>query len=119
MHELVLLVPGHPYGPRGMPWITPHTLFSLTWAEWGSIITILIAVIAAGRWLIKKAKDDLIGELVEELKGIRSDFKDFQKWQDNASNRLKNGDEKFIHHDEQLQDHERRISYLEEYNHEH
>ena len=42
-----------------MNWITPHSLFSLDWDEWASIIAILTAIVFILRWLITRADKEL------------------------------------------------------------
>lgn len=97
----------------------PHYIFSLSWDEWGSIIAILGAVVVILRWLLNKADNQLFEPIRQQLREVNTSFKEFNRRQSRAESRLENGDKKFIHHDEQLQDHERRISNLEEYEHEH
>ncbi len=97
-----------------MNWITPHSLFSLNWDEWASIIAILTAIVIILRWLLNRADKELFGPIRNQLQGVNTSLKEFNSRQSKAELRLEEGDKKFIHHDEQLQDHERRITYLEE-----
>lgn len=97
-----------------MYWITPHSLFSLTWDEWGSIIAILTAIVIIIRWVIRKLDVELFGPIRKKLGDVNDNLTKFNQRQARAEERLENGDKKFIHHDEQLQDHERRITRLEE-----
>lgn len=99
-----------------MHWITPHSLFSLNWDEWASIIAILTAVVMILRWVISKADVELFGPIRNQLKEFTTSMKEYNKWQAKANARFEDGEKKFIHHDEQLQDHERRITNLEEVN---
>ena len=46
-------------GEHEMGWITPHSLFSLSWDEWGSIAAILIVTVGIIRWVIKKLDIEL------------------------------------------------------------
>ena len=101
-----------------MNWITPHSLFSLEWDEWASIIAILTAIVFILRWLLNRADAELFDPIRHQLQGVNDSLKEFNNRQLRAESRLEEDDRKFIHHDEQLQDHERRISNLEEYNHE-
>lgn len=115
---MLFLWAGDENGEMKMNWITPHSLFSLSWDEWASIIAILTAIVLILRWLIGKADVQLFGPIRDQLNNVNRGLKEFNQRQSKAELRLENGDKKFIHHDEQLQDHERRISNLEEYNHE-
>lgn len=96
-----------------MNWITPHSLFSLNWDEWASIIAILTAVVLILRWLIGKADVQLFGPIRDQLNDVNRGLKEFNQRQSKAELRLENGDKKFIRHDEELKDHERRITNLE------
>ena len=97
-----------------MNWITPHSFLSLEWDEWASIIAILTAIIFILRWLLNRADAELFGPIRHQLQGVNDSLKEFNNRQLRAESRLEEGDRKFIHHDEQLQDHERRITCLEE-----
>lgn len=94
--------------------ITPHSLFSLTWDEWGSIVAISTAIVIIIRWVIRKLDIELFEPIREKLGEINDNLTRFNRRQARAEKRLENGDKKFIRHDEQLQDHERRITRLEE-----
>lgn len=97
-----------------MSWITPHSLFSLTWDEWASIVASLTAIVLILRWLINRADNQIFGPIRMQLKQVNDNLKEYNRWQLQAENRLKRGDEKFIRHEEELKDHERRITHLEE-----
>lgn len=101
-----------------MNWITPHSMFSLSWDEWASIIAILGAIVVIIRWTLGKANAELFGPIRQQLSNVNQSLKDYNKRQIQAEARLEAGDKKFIHHDEQLKDHERRITHLEEIDHE-
>lgn len=101
-----------------MNWITPHSFLSLDWDEWASIITILTVIVMILRWLLDRADEELFGPIRHQLQDVNCGLNEFNQRQSQAELRLEEGDKKFIRHDEQLQDHERRISNLEEYNHE-
>ena len=97
-----------------MGWITPHSLFSLSWDEWGSIAAILIVIVGIIRWVIKKLDIELFGPIGRKLSDVNDNLTEFNRRQAKAEARLENGDKKFIRHDEELKDHERRITSLEE-----
>lgn len=99
--------------------ITPHSFLSLNWDEWGSIILILTAVGGMIRYLMKQAKSQLFDEIYAELKKLNINMEKTNQWQRESNARFDRGTQKFIHHDEQLKDHERRITSLEEYRNEH
>lgn len=101
-----------------MNWITPHSLFSLEWDEWASIIAILTAIVFILRWLITRADKELFDPIRHQLQHVNDSLKEFYNRQSAAELRLEEDDKKFIHHDEQLEDHERRITNLEGHNHE-
>ena len=101
--------------PRPQPWITPHTLFSLSWGEWASIITILTALVIIARWLIGRIDKELFAPIREQLHEANINLSEFNRRQSRTETRLQRGDEKFIHYDDTLKDHERRIGRLEEH----
>lgn len=97
-----------------MNWITPHSFLSLDWDEWASIITILTVIIMILRWLLNRADEELFGPIRHQLQDVNCGLNEFNQRQSQAELRLEEGDKKFIRHDEQLKDHERRITSLEE-----
>ncbi|WP_242362348.1 hypothetical protein [Limosilactobacillus antri] len=97
-----------------MNWITPHSFLSLNWDEWASIIAILTAIVIILRWLLTRADEELFDPIRHQLQDVNDSLKEFNHRQSRAELRLEEGDKKFIHHDEQLKDHERRITSLEE-----
>lgn len=101
-----------------MNWITLHSLFSLNWDEWASITAILTAIVFILRWLLNRADTELFDPIRHQLQDVNDSLKKFNNRQLRAESRLEEGDRKFIHHDEQLKDHERRITNLEGHNHE-
>lgn len=101
-----------------MNWITPHSLFSLDWDEWASIIAILTAIVFILRWLLTRADKELFDPIRHQLQDVNESLKEFYNRQSAAELRLEKGDKKFIRHDEQLKDHERSITNLEGHNHE-
>lgn len=97
-----------------MNWITPHSFLSLDWDEWASIITILTVIVMILRWLLDRADEELFGPIRHQLQDVNCGLNEFNQRQSQAELRLEEGDKKFIRHDEQLKDHERRITSLEE-----
>ena len=97
-----------------MNWITPHSFLSLDWDEWASIITILTVIVIILRWLLNRADEELFGPIRHQLQDVNCGLNEFNQRQSQAELRLEEGDKKFIRHDEQLKDHERRITNLEE-----
>lgn len=97
-----------------MNWITPHSFLSLDWDEWASIIAILTAIVFILRWLLDRADEELFGPIRHQLQDVNRGLNEFNQRQSQAELRLEEGDKKFIRHDEQLKDHERRITSLEE-----
>lgn len=97
-----------------MNWITPHSFLSLNWDEWASIVAILTAIVFILRWLLTRADEELFGPIRHQLQDVNGGLKEFNKRQQQTELRLEEADKKFIHHDEQLKDHERRIVTLEE-----
>lgn len=96
-----------------MNWITPHSFLSLDWDEWASIIAILTAIVIILRWLLNRADEELFGPIRHQLQDVNRGLNKFNQRQSQAELRLEEGDKKFIRHDEQLKDHERRITSLE------
>ena len=101
-----------------MNWITPHSLFSLNWDEWASIVAILTAIVFILRWLLTRADKELFDPIRHQLQYVNNSLNEFNNRQSVTELRLEEDDKKFIHHDEQLEDHERRITNLEGHNHE-
>lgn len=96
-----------------MNWITPHSLFSLEWDEWASIIAILTAIVLILRWLLTRADKELFDPIRHQLQYVNDSLKEFYNRQSVTELRLEEDDKKFIHYNEQLGDHERRITNLE------
>lgn len=95
-------------------WITAHSFLSLSWDEWGSIVAILTAVVLILRWITKRFNVELFQPIYRQLKDVNKNLKEFNQRQSAAEERLERGDKKFIRHEDELQDHERRITHLEE-----
>lgn len=97
-----------------MNWITPHSFLSLNWDEWASILAILTAIVFILRWLLTRADTELFGPIRHQLQDVNDSLKEFNNRQLRAELRLGEDDKKLIRHEERLEDHERRITYLEE-----
>lgn len=95
-------------------WITPHSFLSLSWDEWCSIVAILTAVILIIRWAINRAYNQLFNPILEAINKLKDATSYTTSRLEKAEARLEKGDKMFIRHDDELQDHERRISHLEE-----
>ena len=96
--------------------LTIHSFLSLTWAEWGSILVIGGAVFGGAHRLIKNLIDKVLGPINDNLNKLNRNFESWNDWHKRANQRFENGDKHFIRHDEQLKDHERRITNLEREN---
>lgn len=88
--------------------------------DWVAILTIIGIVIASVRWLnakvktsVKSIEDNLLGPIRDELNKLNRNMQISNRQYEKATQRLEDGDKKFIRHDEQLADHERRITNLE------
>ncbi len=97
-----------------MNWITPHSLFSLNWDEWASIVALLTAIVFILRWLVDRTDNQIFGPIRMQLKQVNDNLEEYNQRQQKTEERLERGDKKFIRHEVELQDHERRITYLEE-----
>lgn len=97
-----------------MAWlITRHTFLSLGWDEWGSIATFATAMIIVIRWLAKKVQHDFLGETIQQLRILNRNMEIKNQHDEKVDERLEKGHDKFIRHESQLNDHERRITRLE------
>lgn len=96
-----------------MNWITPHSLFSLEWDEWASIVAILTAIVFIIRWTLDRAHKQLFRPINKTLHEVKMSIDKQGARMDRSENRLEKGDKIFIRHDEELKDHERRITNLE------
>lgn len=97
-----------------MNWITPHSFLSLQWDEWASIIAILTAIMFIFRWLLNRADAELFDPIRHQLQSVNDSLKEYNGRQLKAELRLEEDDKELIRHEERLEDHERRITYLEE-----
>ena len=95
-------------------WITMHSLFSLNWDEWASIVAVLTAIILIIRWALNKAHEQLFDPIYQAINQFKASVDKLNNRLGNSENRLEKGDKLFIRHDEELKDHERRITNLEE-----
>lgn len=95
-------------------WITTHSLFSLSWDEWASIVAILTAVTLIIRWALNKAHRQLFDPVYQAINNFKTSVDKLNTRLGNSESRLEKGDKLFIRHDEELKDHERRITHLEE-----
>lgn len=94
-------------------WITVHSLFSLNWDEWASIIAILTAVVAIIHWALSRAQKQLFAPVNQAILSLKQTLDDSNARLDLSETRLDKGDKLFIRHDEELKDHERRLTDLE------
>lgn len=93
---------------------TIHSFLSLTWAEWGSLLVIGGVVFGGLNKIIKNLIDKVLTPINQNLRKLNKNFEDWNDWHKRANQRFESGDKHFIRHDEQLKDHERRITHLEE-----
>ena len=105
-----------------MHFVVHHYFFGYSLTEWVALLTILTILIGSVKWLSEKVKkllksfeDNIFGPFREQLSELNSNIESLNKQYKAASERLENVDKKFIVHDEQLKDHERRITHLEEH----
>lgn len=95
-------------------WITMHSLFSLNWDEWASIVAVLTAIILIIRWALNKAHEQLFDPIYHAINQFKTSIDKLNNRLGNLEDRLEKDDKLFIRHDEELKDHERRITNLEE-----
>lgn len=100
-----------------MNWITPHSLFSLRWDEWASIVAILTAVILIIRWALNKAHKQLFAPIYQVINQFKVSVDELNSRLGNTEGQLAEDEKLFIRHGEELKDHERRITTLERGNH--
>ena len=94
-------------------WITMHSLFSLNWDEWASIVAILTAIILIIRWALNKAHEQSFDPIYHAINQFKTSVDKLNDRLGNSEDRLEKDDKLFIRHDEELKDHERRITNLE------
>lgn len=95
-------------------WITMHSFLSLNWDEWGSIVAIMTAVVLIIRWALNKAHKQLFDPVNRAIHELKQSVDKSSDRLARSEDRLEKGDKLFIRHDEELKDHERRITNLEE-----
>lgn len=91
-----------------------HSFLSLNWDEWGSIVAVLTAIVLIIRWVLNKAHRQLFDPVNRAINELRKSVDKSSDRLARSENRLEKGDKLFVRHDEELKDHERRISHLEE-----
>lgn len=101
-----------------MHWV--HYIASYSPEDWVAILTIISMIIAALSWLSKRSKKaidnlkkDVLDPIYKEMSRLNHNMEISNRQHEEDHARLERGDKKFIRHDEQLKDHERRISNLE------
>lgn len=95
-------------------WITAHSFLSLNWDEWASIAAILTAIVLILRWALNRAHRQLFEPVNRAIHELKVSVDKSSSRLARSENRLEKGDKIFVRHDEELKDHERRISNLEE-----
>lgn len=98
-------------------WITVHSLFSLSWDEWLSIAMIIGSAATALHWIITRMGKTIFDPIRRQLSQINKHMDEYSDRQLRSEARLERGDKKFIIHDEELKDHERRLGRLEGFEH--
>lgn len=98
--------------------ITPHSFLSLNWDEWGSIFAVMMIIVGIIRWTLKRLHQQLFGPVIEAINDLHKSVDKFSTRLVRSEDRLEKGDKLFIRHDEELKDHERRITHLEEHTNE-
>lgn len=107
-----------------MHWVAVHYIESYSLEDWVAILTIISMIIAGFGWIgkcSKKALNNLehnvLNPIYDELSKLNKNMEASNLRYAQTDKRLDQGDKKFIRHDEQLKDHERRIGILEERDH--
>ncbi len=96
-------------------WITIHSLFSLKWDEWGSIVAVLTAIVLIIRWAISRSRKQIFGPIDNTLREVKKSIDKQCNRIDRSESRLEKEERLSIRHEEELKDHERRITNLEEH----
>ncbi len=96
--------------------ITPHSFLSLNWDEWASVISIITVCYWILKSLIKKGIHDILEPFTNAIDKLTRATDENTRQQRKANDRLERGDKKFIKLEERTQDHERRITRLEDRN---
>lgn len=105
-------------GGMAMQLLTPHSFLGLGWDEWLSILTIIGICYGLLRSVVKhafkKGINEILGPIYEAIKKLTKAIDDFSERQAKANERLERGDKKFLEQEENIKDHERRITRLED-----
>lgn len=103
-----------------MHWVAVHYIGGYSPEDWVAILTIIGMIIGALSWLSKRSKKaidnlkkDVLDPIYKEMSRLNHNMEISNRQYEEDHARLERGDKKFIRHDEQLKDHERRISNLE------
>lgn len=101
-----------------------HEFLGYSPEDWVAIFTIIVMIAGGFQWLKKSSKKtidniehNILGPIYDELSKLNHNMQVSNEQYERAQKRLEDGDKKFIRHDEQLKDHERRITTLERGNH--
>ena len=101
-----------------------HEFLGYSPEDWVAIFTIIVMIAGGFQWLRKSSKKaidniehNILGPIYDELSKRNHNMQVSNEQYERAQKRLEDGDKKFIQHDEQLKDHERRITTLERGNH--
>lgn len=107
-----------------MHWSAVHYIGGYSPEDWVAILTIISMIIAAIGWLSKRSrkaisnlKNDVLDPIYKEMSRLNHNMEISNRQHEEDRERLERGDKKFIRHDEQLKDHERRITNLERMDH--
>lgn len=106
------------------PVASVHEFLGYSPEDWVAIFTIIVMIAGGFQWLRKSSKKtidniehNILGPIYDELSKLNHNMQVSNEQYERAQKRLEDGDKKFIRHDEQLKDHERRITTLERGNH--
>ena len=101
-----------------------HEFLGYSPEDWVAIFTIIVMIAGGFQWLKKSShktidniEQNILGPIYDELSKLNHNMQVSNEQYERAQKRLEDGDKKFIRHDEQLKDHERRITTLERGNH--
>lgn len=101
-----------------------HEFLGYSPEDWVAIFTIIVMIAGGFQWVRKSSKKtidniehNILGPIYDELSKLNHNMQVSNEQYERAQKRLEDGDKKFIRHDEQLKDHERRITTLERSNH--
>ncbi|MCZ3746302.1 hypothetical protein L2520_07890 [Limosilactobacillus vaginalis] len=106
------------------PVASVHEFLGYSPEDWVAIFTIIVMIAGGFQWVRKSSKKtidniehNILGPIYDELSKLNHNMQVSNEQYERAQKRLEDGDKKFIRHDEQLKDHERRITTLERGNH--